>query len=111
MLCAAQSSVHREDLADAVLRLVDRRHALPPELPLLIGEPDPPGYAEIQDIVGAALHGEGWKTIRVPRPLAKAGIVLQNEALGSGDFIQRSEERRVGKECVSTVRSRWGPDH
>src|SRR3546814_18170480 len=29
------------------------------------------------------------------------------------DTIQwsRSEERRVGKECVSTCRSRWMPDH
>src|SRR3546814_15070558 len=27
---------------------------------------------------------------------------------GSGG---RSEERRVGKECVSTCRSRWSPDH
>src|SRR3546814_12438240 len=25
--------------------------------------------------------------------------------------IERSEERRVGKECVSTCRSRWSPDH
>src|SRR3546814_13792117 len=25
--------------------------------------------------------------------------------------VVRSEERRVGKECVSTVRSRWSPDH
>src|SRR3546814_11353943 len=24
---------------------------------------------------------------------------------------KRSEERRVGKECVSTCRSRWSPDH
>src|SRR3546814_14275643 len=24
---------------------------------------------------------------------------------------ERSEERRVGKECVSTCRSRWAPDH
>src|SRR3546814_12888006 len=24
---------------------------------------------------------------------------------------ERSEERRVGKECVSTWRSRWSPDH
>src|SRR3546814_17731801 len=24
---------------------------------------------------------------------------------------QRSEERRVGKECVSTCRSRWPPNH
>src|SRR3546814_2076661 len=26
-------------------------------------------------------------------------------------FINRSEERRVGKECVSTCRSRWSPYH
>src|SRR3546814_12688809 len=25
--------------------------------------------------------------------------------------LLRSEERRVGKECVSTCRSRWGADH
>src|SRR3546814_14702781 len=25
-------------------------------------------------------------------------------------LTQRSEERRVGKECVSTCRSRWSPD-
>src|SRR3546814_3429532 len=25
--------------------------------------------------------------------------------------IKRSEERRVGKECVSTCRSRWSPYH
>src|SRR3546814_17293347 len=27
------------------------------------------------------------------------------------DQRQRSEERRVGKECVSTCRSRWSPYH
>src|SRR3546814_10749821 len=26
-------------------------------------------------------------------------------------FHARSDERRVGKECVSTCRSRWSPDH
>src|SRR3546814_14275934 len=26
-------------------------------------------------------------------------------------YAQRSDERRVGKECVSTCRSRWSPDH
>src|SRR3546814_12839668 len=25
--------------------------------------------------------------------------------------VERSEERRVGKECVSTCRSRWSPVH
>src|SRR3546814_12398010 len=32
-------------------------------------------------------------------------------ALGRVDVVARSEERRVGKECVSTCRSRWVPDH
>src|SRR3546814_4336836 len=29
----------------------------------------------------------------------------------SYQLITRSEERRVGKECVSTCRSRWSPYH
>src|SRR3546814_18522590 len=28
-----------------------------------------------------------------------------------GRFAARPEERRVGKECVGTGRSRWSPDH
>src|SRR3546814_17227167 len=28
---------------------------------------------------------------------------------GVNDSVGRSEERRVGKECVSTCRSRWSP--
>src|SRR3546814_21012129 len=30
---------------------------------------------------------------------------------GQGALLDRSEERRVGKECVSTCRSRWSPYH
>src|SRR3546814_2150690 len=33
--------------------------------------------------------------------LGRVGIVV----------VDRSEERRVGKECVSTCRSRWSPYH
>src|SRR3546814_15259717 len=29
----------------------------------------------------------------------------------SSEHLNRSEERRVGKECVSTCRSRWSPYH
>src|SRR3546814_18846396 len=28
-----------------------------------------------------------------------------------GEDVSRSEERRVGKECVSTCKSRWSPTH
>src|SRR3546814_6048815 len=33
------------------------------------------------------------------------------DVVGSAKVISRSEERRVGKECVSTCRSRWSPYH
>src|SRR3546814_19026097 len=35
----------------------------------------------------------------------------QPAPLGLGHAVLRSEERRVGKECVSTCRSRWSPYH
>src|SRR3546814_20826040 len=31
--------------------------------------------------------------------------------LATIELVDRSEERRVGKECVSTCRSRWSPYH
>src|SRR3546814_16408121 len=39
-----------------------------------------------------------------------AGRALSESSLGGG-WWRRSEERRVGKECVSTCRSRWSPYH
>src|SRR3546814_9002578 len=36
---------------------------------------------------------------------------LQRRADGKRCGDDRSEERRVGKECVSTCRSRWSPYH
>src|SRR3546814_3428861 len=52
-------------------------------------------------------------------PIVKVtGRNVQNTALasastytGAGSASSRSEERRVGKECVSTCRSRWSPYH
>src|SRR3546814_1781762 len=34
-----------------------------------------------------------------------------DEIVGAVEDLIRSEERRVGKECVSTCRSRWSPYH
>src|SRR3546814_18333180 len=40
-------------------------------------------------------------------------LVCANQAWAekAGGYRARSEERRVGKECVSTCRSRWSPYH
>src|SRR3546814_13165709 len=37
--------------------------------------------------------------------------IFDINGLAAGGNGQRSEERRVGKECVSTCRSRWSPYH
>src|SRR3546814_9885029 len=61
-------------------------------------------------ILGGLVAGLGgaWFT------LGSAGRFDQNMTNGTGfialaAMIFRSEERRVGKECVSTCRSRWSP--
>src|SRR3546814_11566561 len=46
-------------------------------------------------VVVAAIKGEDFFLDRL-HPVAR---------------VWRSEERRVGNECVSTCRSRWAPDH
>src|SRR3546814_12252705 len=43
--------------------------------------------------------------------LADDDGTLMTGVLGDLPDRRRSEERRVGKECVSTCRSRWSPYH
>src|SRR3546814_11502111 len=49
------------------------------------------------------------ETENVQGEVQKKLDVLSNEILLEAN--ERSEERRVGKECVSTCRSRWSPYH
>src|SRR3546814_17889054 len=39
----------------------------------------------------------------------EAGVALRIDAAVPQHVRMRSDERRVGKECVSTCRSRWSP--
>src|SRR3546814_14190813 len=51
----------------------------------------------------------------VPTMTALENVAIPLEFAGRADAFERaaarSEERRVGKECVSTCRSRWSPYH
>src|SRR3546814_6623796 len=42
---------------------------------------------------------------------SRATLERRNCVSRPADAALRSEERRVGKECVSTCRSRWSPYH
>src|SRR3546814_11328689 len=54
---------------------------------------------------------------RAERPVPRAGEddcphrpIGPRQQESPGQYIDRSEERRVGQECVSTGRSRWSTD-
>src|SRR3546814_20842617 len=59
-----------------------------------------------QLLAGAAL---------LERRAGQHGAIVEGRLLGMGGYghapASRSEERRVGKECVRTCRSRWSPYH
>lgn len=83
---AGQSLVHLEDAADALARSVDHRNQLP-DGPILIGEPDPVSYSDLQDRIGKELWGAEWPTLRVPGKLAKAAAWVEEKAK-RGVFIR-----------------------
>lgn len=77
---AGQAMLHRQDMLDAFVRTVDRRGRLPPETAILIGEPEAIGYDALQDDLGYLIHGrKDWPTIRVPKPIAAAGVWAQDK--------------------------------
>src|SRR3546814_953252 len=59
-----------------------------------------------------AVLKDGSRLLEVMRKSDIEKVRAVSRAKGNGPWVQwRSEERRVGKECVSTCRSRWSPDH
>src|SRR3546814_18761753 len=60
----------------------------------------------------------GWKIGPTSQAMQSAlsidtpdsGVLFDSMAFDNGAVIPRSEERRVGEECVSTCRSRWAGD-
>src|SRR3546814_5856274 len=59
--------------------------------------------------INAPLQGSAADIIK--RAMVRIPKAIQREGLAARMLLQRSEERRVGKECVSTCRSRGSPDH
>src|SRR3546814_4129242 len=67
------------------------------------------------DVCSSDLVRAEPKPLHHPRPItlddpvgALAQLARDLDRVG---LLHRSEERRVGKECVSTCRSRWSPYH
>ncbi len=83
-----QAYVHLDDVVDAIERAVARRAKLPPEVAILIGEPETLSYDELQHTFQRLIHGESWETRDVPGPIAKPGAWVQDHIPGRDPFIK-----------------------
>src|SRR3546814_14184799 len=91
-----------------------------PVIPLYILDDESPGTRAIGGAqrwwlhhslaaLDASLRQRGSRLVLRRGPAAE---MLERVAAEAGSArVHRSEERRVGKECVSTCRSRWSPFH
>src|SRR3546814_5594289 len=62
-------------------------------------------------LLGPRLSGQTPGAARNPDRSAAGGYAFRRRVKDAPAARLRSEERRVGKECVSTCRSRWSPYH
>lgn len=84
-----QAFIHLDDLIDAFTLMIERRHDLPEELEVLLGEPDTPSYDELQRMISRHIHGEEWETTEIPKAVAKTGAWVQDTApVGEEPFIK-----------------------
>ena len=102
-----------EEIAAGDARVAHVREGI--AAPIMTGAPVPPGADRIAIVENCTVDGSVLTVGKVPRE--GANICLQGEDIKAGQVVleagirlapqQRSEERRVGKEC----RSRWSPYH
>src|SRR3546814_12117387 len=80
---------------------------------------DGPNHTATFEIVGGDRQGERlavpFDMLHVSPPQSPPAAVRTSSLANAAGFVDvnqnRSEERRVGKECVSTCRSRWSQYH
>lgn len=111
-----QSFVHLEDVVDAIERTIERRAQLPPEVAILIGEPETLSYDELQHTFMRLIQGHSEETYDVPGPMAKFGAWLQEEVLGWNTFIKPwMIDRANDHYAIDITRARtllgWEPRH
>ena len=86
-----QAFMHMDDLVDAIERVVERRAELPPEMPILLGEPETLSYDELQHTIARLIRGVSKETIEIPgvlAPVAKAGAWVLDHIPGQEGFIR-----------------------
>src|SRR3546814_11581036 len=106
-LAATIAMEFKEPSASSILGLLEIKNDLPIRIGIIIS------FTQRDALIRCPLLGETESGH--PFGHTKSAIIAQMLAFVEhhpiGFFLWRSEERRVGKECVSTCRSRWSPYH
>src|SRR3546814_18657189 len=74
----------------------------------LVGMSKAPIFAVVIGLIGCL---EGLQVQGTAQSVGERTTSSVVQTISLVIIIDRSEERRVGKECVSTCRSRWSPYH
>lgn len=83
------SFLHMDDLVDAIALAVEKRHLLPPETVLVLGESKTLSYDAIQRQICRLLGKKEFLTFRVPKWIAKIGSwILCHLPLKEAPFIR-----------------------
>src|SRR3546814_17832220 len=67
------------------------------------------GDMDFSGAIGISVVGRCSRTAAKSQSAISVRMLVPRQSFSANDV--RSEERRVGKECVSTCRSRWSPYH
>lgn len=70
--------IHLDDLVNSIVKAIEKRKELPPEVVLNIGDDETLSYQELQDIISTEISGKKSEIIHIPKWFAKAGAFMQN---------------------------------
>lgn len=116
-LAHGQAMLHRDDLVDALERIVSLRDRLPPEFVLLLGEMETLPYGDLQEWLGRLIHGQSWTTVFIPKTLGKAGtwvqehLPLTESPLLKPAKIDRADDHYELQTSTARLILGWEPKH
>jgi nucleoside-diphosphate-sugar epimerase len=113
-----QSFVHLDDVVEALRATVARRAELPRDAVILIGEPEPLSYDDLQRTLAWLIHGEReWDTMQIPKAVAKAGAWVQDQIPGVEEpfikpwMIDLADDHYALDITRARTLLRWSPHH
>jgi nucleoside-diphosphate-sugar epimerase len=110
--------VHLLDLVDVFRRSIERRGELGEEEIFLIAEPGVMSYSELQDQLGKLIHHKRWPTIRIPKPVAKAGAWVKGKLADDDDsepikpwMVDLADDHYEARITKARTKLGWVPKH